>query len=33
MDTIVGPVAVGGTAGFDGRWRTYVGIGRIFGPR
>jgi len=29
-DTIVGPVMVGGSAGFDGRWRTYVGIGRLF---
>jgi NTE family protein len=30
MDTLVGPVFVGVTAGFDGRWRTYLGIGRIF---
>lgn len=29
MDTLVGPVLVGGSAGFDGRWRTYVGVGRI----
>jgi NTE family protein len=33
MDSLLGTVIVGGTAGFDGRWRTYVGIGRIFGPR
>jgi NTE family protein len=30
MDTLVGPVMVAGSAGFDGRWRTYIGIGRIF---
>jgi NTE family protein len=30
MDTLIGPVILGGTAGFDGRWRTYVGVGRIF---
>ena len=30
MDTIVGPVMLAGSAGFDGRWRTYIGIGRIF---
>ena len=30
MDTIIGPVMVGASAGFDGRWRTYLGIGRIF---
>ncbi len=33
LDTLVGPVILGGSAGFDGRWRTYVGIGRIFGRR
>jgi NTE family protein len=31
MDTLVGPVILAGSAGFDGRWRTYVGVGRIFG--
>jgi NTE family protein len=31
MDTLIGPVLLAGTAGFDGRWRTYVGVGRIFG--
>ncbi|MCC6165506.1 MAG: patatin-like phospholipase family protein [Acidobacteria bacterium] len=30
MDTLLGPVLVAGTAGFDGRWRTYFGVGRIF---
>jgi NTE family protein len=33
MDSLVGPILIGGSAGFDGRWRTYVGIGRLFGPR
>ena len=31
MDTLIGPVIVAGSAGFDGAWRTYIGIGRIFG--
>jgi hypothetical protein len=31
LDTLVGPVIIAGSAGFDGRWRTYIGIGRIFG--
>jgi NTE family protein len=30
MDTLLGPAVLAGSAGFDGRWRTYVGIGRIF---
>jgi len=30
MDTIVGPVVVAGSWSFDGRWRTYLGIGRTF---
>lgn len=30
MDTLLGPVMLAGSAGFDGRWRTYIGIGRIF---
>jgi NTE family protein len=30
MDTIVGPVLVGGSWSFDGRWRTYLGVGRLF---
>jgi NTE family protein len=30
LDTIVGPVMLAGSWGFDGRWRTYLGIGRIF---
>jgi NTE family protein len=33
LDTLVGPVILAGSAGFDGRWRTYVGVGRIFGRR
>jgi NTE family protein len=31
MDTLIGPVIFAGSAGFDGRWRTYLGVGRIFG--
>ena len=30
MDTLIGPVIVAGSWGFDGRWRTYLGVGRIF---
>ena len=30
VDTLIGPMLLGGSAGFDGRWRTYVGIGRLF---
>ncbi len=30
MDTLLGPVLVAGSYGFDGRWRTYFGVGRIF---
>lgn len=30
MDTLIGPVLLGGTAGFDGRWSWYIAIGRIF---
>jgi NTE family protein len=30
MDTLVGPVVLAGTWGFDGRWRTYLGVGRTF---
>ncbi|MEO7276144.1 MAG: hypothetical protein ABIX28_03675 [Vicinamibacterales bacterium] len=30
MDTIVGPVILGGNWSFDGRWRTYLGVGRVF---
>jgi NTE family protein len=30
METLVGPVILAGSAGFDGRWRTYIGIGRLF---
>ena len=30
MDTLLGPVIVAGSWGFDGRWRTYIGVGRLF---
>jgi hypothetical protein len=30
MDTLVGPVVIAGSWGFDGRWRTYFGVGRMF---
>ena len=30
MDTLVGPVMLAASAGFDGAWRTYIGIGRLF---
>ena len=30
MDTILGPVVLAGSFGFDGRWRTYVAVGRAF---
>ena len=30
MDTLLGPVILAGAAGFDGRWRTYFGVGRIY---
>jgi NTE family protein len=30
MDTIVGPVVLASAWSFDGRWRTYVAIGRTF---
>jgi NTE family protein len=30
MDTIIGPVVIAGSWGFDGRWRTYFGVGRVF---
>ena len=33
LDTLVGPVILAGSAGFDGSWRTYIGVGRIFGQR
>jgi NTE family protein len=29
VDTLIGPMLLGASAGFDGRWRTYVGIGRL----
>ena len=30
MDTLVGPVLLAGSWSFDGRWRTYVAVGRVF---
>ena len=30
MDTLIGPVLLGGTVGFDGRWTTYIAVGRLF---
>lgn len=30
VDTLVGPVLLAASSGFDGRWRTYVGVGRLF---
>ena len=30
MDTLLGPVMIAGSAGFDGSWRTYIGVGRLF---
>jgi NTE family protein len=30
LDTLVGPILVGVSAGVDGEWRTLFGIGRIF---
>jgi NTE family protein len=30
LDTLVGPVLVGASAGLDGGWRTLFGVGRIF---
>jgi hypothetical protein len=30
LDTLLGPGFVATTVGFDGKWRVYFGIGRIF---
>jgi NTE family protein len=30
MDTIIGPVVLAGSWSFDGRWRTYLAVGRTF---
>src|SRR5262249_41120618 len=30
MDTLVGAVIFAGEWGFNGRWRTYLGVGRLF---
>jgi NTE family protein len=29
-DTLFGPVIIAGSSGFDGRWRTFLGVGRLF---
>ncbi len=29
LDSLIGPAIVGGTFGFGGPWRTYIGIGRV----
>ncbi|HEY0875644.1 MAG TPA: patatin-like phospholipase family protein [Vicinamibacterales bacterium] len=30
MDTLIGPVILAGSWSFDGRWRTYLAVGRTF---
>jgi hypothetical protein len=30
LDTILGPVILAGAWSFDGRWRTYLNVGRTF---
>ena len=30
MDTLIGPVIIAGEWDYDGRWRTYLGVGRAF---
>ena len=30
MDTLIGPVVVAGSWGFDSRWRTSLAVGRTF---
>ena len=30
MDTLIGPVMIAGSGGFDGRWRTFLGVGKVF---
>ena len=30
VDTLVGPMALGASAGLDGGWRTFISIGRLF---
>jgi hypothetical protein len=30
LDTLLGPMILGSSFGFDGSWRYYVGIGRVF---
>ena len=30
LDTLIGPAIIAGSWSFDGRWRTYLGVGRVF---
>ena len=30
LETLIGPMILAGSVGFDGRWRSYLGIGRLF---
>jgi NTE family protein len=30
LDTLIGPVIVGGSFSFSGDWRYYIGVGRLF---
>jgi NTE family protein len=30
VDTLVGPMALGASAGLDGGWRTFISVGRLF---
>ena len=30
MDTLIGPVVIAGSWSWDGRWRTYLAVGRTF---
>jgi hypothetical protein len=30
LDTLIGPMIVGGSVSVDGNWRYYVAVGRLF---
>jgi len=30
LDTLIGPVILGGSFSFSGDWRYYIGVGRLF---
>jgi NTE family protein len=30
LDTLIGPVLLGGSFSFSGDWRYYIGVGRLF---